>query len=361
MNWIGAAALVVAAVAFLTYRMVKIASSVDGSRFVPRAGKGAPAADPGRAPAAAPLSNKWKEQLAATNVGVDFGNFEHGSHRRKAIYQDLMLPRDYGYSTWSGLEERLRRNLTQQLVDLAMVHQARGQRPQAMAAAREALSMVLAYAAPADPGVANWWQTAPKTYTVDALLKGPLEQRLRAALARGWFGSAALSYMSLLPVGPDRKGDPAEFSLEVSPKPSTAAGVRWLLAARRRTSRGDLAGGGDAARTAFKLLHRSAEELITSARDRPKNIFVAYGNHYMGGDPFVLGFPWGWLSVEFVLRRLSSYMAQAARLTPKDNSAMARAKKMKSDIDLLLAARKKTGVAGMPHWVSLRALTTVPT
>ena len=315
---------------------------------------------PQNTPPSEKLDRRWQEILAETKRGVDFGNFDFGTHKKKAVYKDLMLPRDYGYSTWSGLEERLRRNLMQQLVDLAMVLQAQGQHKKARAAAREALSIVLAYAAPADPGVANWWQTAPKSYTADAVVKMPLEERLRSALAKGWFGSAALSYISLLPAGTNSREDPAEFSLHVKPKPGTAAGVRWLLAARRRRSRGDIAGGTEAARVAFDHLHQSADKLLKKARARPRDLFLAHGNHYIGGDPFIRGFPWGWLSVDFVLRRLSSYIKEAAKLTQKDNTT-ALAKKINARIDDLLKDRQKPGKEGMPHWTSQRALTTVPT
>jgi len=339
---------------------------------------------------------------------------QHVFHEDAAV--DTMSDQVAGHFCWSGLDQRLRRNLSLQLVDLAKLEATQGRLEHARSAAAEALSIALEYSTPADP-VVTGAPTPPPPPGTDSADHGPgefkaprntdpsdwgahrggqqvgrdpgkapprspeepprvtpqlsamvtdpdprpLDVRLAAAMAQGWFGPSAYCYLCLSPVGQDRHADPAEATFESPNTPSTAPGVRWLLVARRRLERGDAAGASQAAFEATTRLFDATESLLSEARESPDDPFIVSGNHYLGADPFVPRFAWGWLSPDFVLTALSGHLEEAAERAGLDGPDAKRIRELVAAVNAHVEEGRRPGSARLPHWTTDRALARVPT
>ena len=83
--------------------------------------------------------------------GVDFGVQGLEDESAVELAEGLYSPPTYGLSNWLSLDQRLRRNLSQMLIDRARLEVLRGNTLKAKEAAREALDQVLTYSTPAVP------------------------------------------------------------------------------------------------------------------------------------------------------------------------------------------------------------------
>lgn len=280
--------------------------------------------------------------------GVDYGRAGLTASS-KEIVKGVFPPTTYGIETWQALETRVVMNLTHQLMDLSKALVAQGKMEQARAAAREAIDLDLAHVLPAavaPPG-------PPAASSAENTDRRPLARRIRSALAKGWFMATGMGYFSLHPL--PGKGD----GLGGRKIPPVSAAV-WQLLKARHLQKSDPAGSARAARTAHQQLTRIISDRMSAARTRPADKSIVAEDNLLGSDPFVRGFPWGWISVDFVLTRLSAYLQEAARLT--GDLAVARQARVQQDrVALFLEGRKKPGRWELPYWTSEGRLGKPPT
>ncbi len=269
------------------------------------------------------------------------------------IFPGLYTPDDYGYSTWAALDARVRRNLAMQLADLARLEVTRGHREQAHAAAEESLSITLEFNTPADVlhGTPAW--------DLDQRSDLALDQRLQAALAEGWFGHSAFCHLSLQVDADPGQALRLDADLEaLPPRQASAAGVRWLLAARQAQAQRRTADAQAAAQRAGERLSGALEERLELTRQGQRNR-VTEEQVWLVGDPFRSSSPWGLLSPDYVLQGLADYLAEAAEASGQA-ALVARAAELQAETQGLLQERRQPGVAGVPWWTSPGGLARVP-
>ena len=279
--------------------------------------------------------------------GVDYGR-RGLTATDKEIVKGVLTPHAYGIETWEMLEQRVVINLTHQLVDLSKVLIARGRREEARAAAREALDLDLTYLAPDKPSRpprSSPASTPPK--------EGPLARRALSALSKGWLTATGLCYLSLHPLPRDGRGLRGH-------RMQLVHSAVWHLLKARHLRASDPAGSAGAARTAFEGLIKVISDRISRARARPMDKSIAAQDEFLGGDPFVPSFPWGWWSVEFGLARLSAYLKEAAQLTG-DAAVARKALLHQGRVAAFLMDRRKPGKWARPNWTSEGRLGKPPT
>jgi len=236
---------------------------------------------------------------------------------------------------------------------MARLEVARGHPQLARAAAEESLQVTLEFPEPLDR------RTETSGRELSDRSTAPLEQRLDAALATGWFGLSAFCHLSLAAAQPTFPAAAIAAHLERTPpaQPS-AAGVRWLLVSRHAAAMGDAEESQRAAAMAFERLYGALTERLESSTGEP-TADATLEQNWLVGDPYQLGSPWGLLSTDYVLLRLAAHVQEAADASAQPELA-ARAAAARAQLDRWLLARRRTGVQGVPHWTSRDALARVP-
>lgn len=308
-----------------------------------------------------------------------------GAHAASELVPGVYPPPAYGISDWSGLDQRLSRNLSQMLGDAARLAIARGDRATAWAAAEEAMEVMWAFGSPAalsdfedipvmpagacplptsaipPPGNGQGPPMMPppplRSVSLDELDTRPVAERVQVALSSGWYGAAMIGYLAL-----DPAAGPAPAPVPPV-DPTIAQAYQGLLVLRRAqhaAAAGDIATAHDLGEGALHALLDAAQGLLTAAESGSDLAAMVRRFQALDGDPFRSDSLWGPISVEFVAARLRDYLQEAATLAGADPHREARLAEITAALDDLLAARRRVGAQGVPWWTVAVAFSRMP-
>jgi hypothetical protein len=297
-----------------------------------------------------------------------------GTFAASELVPGVYPPPAYGISDWSGLDQRLSRNLAQMLGDAARLAIAQGDPAAAWAHTEEAIEVMLAFQSPAalsdfadlpalpagtcplppsappapgDPTPPRMPPPPLRAVSLDELDTRPVAERVQAALSSGWYGAAMIGYLVLDPAaGPEPVPVPP-----VDPTVGRAyEGLLGLRRAQHAAATGDAGtaqalGGG-----ALEALVDAAHGLLTATGSSTDPAALVRRFRALDGDPFRRDSLWGPITVDFVAGRLRDYLQEAAALAGPDPELEARRAEVTAALEGLLAARRRVGAQGVPWW-----------
>ncbi len=269
----------------------------------------------------------------------------------------LLPPKAYGHESWSGLHERVRRNLASSQLDLAKTAQLQDHHDQALEHALHALDVTLAVqGVPADLFFEGHGDQA-KPLTVDAR---PLEQRVQGAVSDGWCGASLITLMQIEPSWAERVG--AELVPDYDTHTAEPCGS---IITYHRARAAELQGSpAQASALASQAASGMNALLVETVQVDGAELSLTDASSTWDWEPLAYptagaSFPWGWRTAPKQIEALMGYASQAATLSG-DAALQATVSARTQELSTVLEAWRATSPRS-PRRVHSDALGWVPT